>query len=107
MSEFEVHAQVYGEVLHVLSRFGIAVGETPDAVHAQQAEDIFDAEAHFDVGVRNRRHAAGEEQWGLRVGQTAVVLLRQRAPHALADQHFAPLEFLDERRNRCRCLRGA
>lgn len=97
MSEFEVHAQVYGEVLHVLSRLGIAVGETPDAVHAQQAEDIFDAEAHFDVRVRDRRHAAGEEQRSLRVGQTAVVLLRERAPHALADQHFAPLEFLDER----------
>ena len=31
MSEFEVHAKVYGEVLHVLSRLGIAVGETPDA----------------------------------------------------------------------------
>lgn len=69
MSEFEVHAQVYGEVLHVLSRFGIAVGETPDAVHAQQAEDIFDAEAHFDVRVRDRRHAAGEEQRSLRVGR--------------------------------------
>lgn len=73
------------------------MGETPDAVHAQQSEDIFDAEAHFDVRVRNRRHAAGEEQRGLRVGQTAVVLFRERAPHALADQHFAPFEFPDER----------
>ena len=96
-SEFEFYAQVDGEILDLLPGFRVAVRDAPDEVHAQQPEDVFDAESHLDIRVGHRCHAGREEQRCLRCGEAAVVLLRQRAPHALAYQHLAPFEFFDER----------
>lgn len=96
-SEFEPQAQVDGEVLHVLSGNGLAVGEPPDAVDAQQAEDVLHAEAHLDIGFFDRGHARRKEQIGFGVAKTAVVAVRKRAPYGLAYHYFAPFEPFHER----------
>ena len=39
------------KILNVLSGPAAAVREPPDAIHAQQAEDVFHAESHLHVGM--------------------------------------------------------
>ena len=72
------------------------MGEPPDAVHAEEPEDVLHAEARLEVGCRDRRHPHREEQRGAASGDGTVVLARERAPDALEDHHLAPLETLDQ-----------
>lgn len=96
-SEFEVEAEIDGEILNVLSGPAAAVREPPDAIDAQQAEDVFHAESHLHVGMTDGAHAGRKEQESPRVGQAAVVAVGQGAVNAFEDQHFAPVELPDER----------
>lgn len=54
-----------------------AMRESPYAIDAHETEDVFDAEACLDIGFRDPLHPDGEEQRGLRIGQHAVISIRQ------------------------------
>lgn len=49
------------------------VCEPPNEIHAQQTEDVLDAETGFEVRVFDRRHSHRKEHDRFRIRKTAVV----------------------------------
>ena len=52
--KFEVKTEIDREGRDRQSGDGAVMRQTPDAIHAQQTEDVFDAEAGFEVRMFDR-----------------------------------------------------